>query len=126
MYRVTADFETQELERGDTYLIKYDIATGRLSLVEVASLIAEGGALDLLDHMDFDEEGYELSMHADSEESMQKFATVVCPTFRDIEELERYVRRIADWLGILFLTRRSPISLFVVPLRNEINPLSFD
>ncbi|MGI4968582.1 MAG: hypothetical protein ACRYGH_06500 [Janthinobacterium lividum] len=40
---------------------------------------------------------HQVAMHANSETTLQKFQSAICPAFRDIEELERDVRRIADY-----------------------------
>lgn len=95
MYSITAEFASQELKNYKLLFDKYGAAHGRLSLVDVTALIIEGNLPDLLDHMDFDEEGYLLDMHADSEEAVQAFISIVCKVFQDLEQLERYVLRIA-------------------------------
>jgi hypothetical protein len=46
--------------------------------------------------MDFDEEEFQLDMYAGNEEAVQEFAMVVYPKFQDLEELKRYVRKVAD------------------------------
>lgn len=95
MYSITADFASQELHEYKSFFDRYGVTDGRLSLVDVTALIIEGNIPDLLDHMDFDEEGYLLDMHADSEEAVQGFISIVCKAFQDFEKLERYVLRIA-------------------------------
>lgn len=96
MYQILVDFESPSLSAYKSLFKKYSPLEGLISLVDVITLIMEGSAPDLLDHMDFDEEGYSLDMYADSETAVQEFALVVCSAFQDIEELERYVRKIAD------------------------------
>jgi hypothetical protein len=96
MFQIIADFEAPELSEYKELFDKYGAADGLLSLTDITTLIIECSAPDLLDHMDFDEESYQLDMRTDSEKALQEFVSVVCPAFRDIEELERYVRRIAD------------------------------
>lgn len=95
MYRVSADFDTLALVSYKMLLDRYGAAKGQLSLVEVVSLIIEDNALGLLDHLDFDEEGYQLAMHADSADAIQTFATAICPAFCDMKQLERYIQKIA-------------------------------
>ncbi|WP_092741927.1 hypothetical protein [Hymenobacter psychrophilus] len=95
MYQVVADFEDQLFSAHKKLFDEYGILDGRLSLVDVTALIVEGSDPELLGHFDFDEESYQLDMYADSEEALIRFANIVCPVYRDLEELERYVRRIA-------------------------------
>lgn len=40
---------------------------------------------------------HQVAVHADSKMTLQKFQSAICPAFRDIEELERDVRPIADY-----------------------------
>ncbi|WP_125916417.1 hypothetical protein [Hymenobacter coccineus] len=96
MYQILVDFGSPDLSAYKSLFEKYSPSEGLISLVDVVTLIIEGNAPDLLDHMDFDEEGYLLDMYADSEMAVQEFASVVCAAFQDIEELGRYVRKIAD------------------------------
>ncbi|QKG52554.1 hypothetical protein [Hymenobacter sp. BRD67] len=84
MYRIAVDFETPALANYKELFDNYGAANGMLSLVEVITLIIEGNAPDLLEHLDFDEEGYLLDMHADSKVVLEKFASVVCSKFRNI------------------------------------------
>lgn len=96
MYQILADFESPDLSAYKSLFEKYSPPEGLISLVDIVTLIIEGNAPDLSDHLDFDEEGYLLDIYADSEEAVQEFASVVSPAFQDIEELKRYVRKIAD------------------------------
>jgi hypothetical protein len=96
MYQILADFGSPSLSVYRSLFEKYSPPEGLISLVDVVTLIMEGSAPDLLDHMDFDEEGYLLDMYADGEKAVQEFALIVCSAFQDIEELERYVRKVAD------------------------------
>lgn len=95
MYRISVDFDTPALISYKTLFDRYKTTNGQFSLVEVASLIIQANALNLLDHLDFDEEGYLLDTHADSAEAVQEFTAAVCPAFRDREQLERYIQKIA-------------------------------
>ena len=96
MYQIVADFDSPDLTAYKALFERYSPAEGLISLVDIVSLIIEGSAPDLVDHMDFDEEGFQLDMYADSEEAVQEFASAVCPAFQNIEELKRYVRKVAD------------------------------
>jgi len=53
-------------------------------------------APELLDHVEFDEEGYLLDMYLDSETALQTFIAVICPVFQQLALLEAYMCRIAD------------------------------
>ena len=96
MYQIVADFESPELAAYKLLFERYSPAQGLISLVDIVALIIETNASEMADHMDFDEEGYTLDMYADSETAAKEFVSVVCPVFRDINELERYVRKTVD------------------------------
>ena len=88
MYQIVADFTKSELSAYKSLFRKYSIRAGYdFSLVEIAVLLIDLNTDDLLDHMDFDEEGDLLYLHVDSEEALQEFAAVVCPIFRDLTKL---------------------------------------
>jgi hypothetical protein len=93
MYQIVADFSKPELAAYKSLFRKYAAAGGDdSSPVEVAFLIIEHNTDDLLDYMDFDEEGDLLKMHVSNESALEEFASVVCPIYRDLTELESYVQ----------------------------------
>ncbi|GAB2870862.1 hypothetical protein [Hymenobacter ruber] len=96
MYQIVADFDSPDLTAYKALFEKYSPAVGLISIINIVALIIESSSPNLADHMDFDEEGFQVDMYADSEEAVQEFASVVCPTFQDLEELKRYVRKVAD------------------------------
>ncbi|RYU83254.1 hypothetical protein [Hymenobacter persicinus] len=93
MYQVFADFSPPELATYKALFQKYSSAGDDFSLVEVTFLLIDFNTDDLVDHMDFDEEGFLLDMHLDSESALQEFIDVACPIFRDMAELESYLSR---------------------------------
>jgi len=95
MYQILADFSLPNLSLYKVLFDKYGIDEGLLSLVDLVALIIRENEPNLLEHLDFDEESYQLDMHVNNEAALQEFESVVCPVFRDLEELKGYVRRIA-------------------------------
>ncbi len=94
-YRLSADFEEPELLRYKSLFDEYSSLESLISLVDVAALVIEEAAPALLDCMDFDEEGYLLDMHVDSEENLQLFKAKICPVFQNVTVLAGYVKRVA-------------------------------
>lgn len=96
MYRISADFEQPQLAAYKALFDRYG-AKQRMLLADIVfAIIDSSNQTDLAEHIDFDEEGYLLDMHVDSEEALQQFAAVVCPVCRQPEQLEHHVRRVAD------------------------------
>ena len=95
MYQIVADFNLPDLAAYKALFNMYNSPAGLISLVDITMLIIEDNAPALLDNMDFDEEGYQLDMHVDSENNLQQLISIVCPTYQDLKELEIYVRKTA-------------------------------
>ncbi|WP_022824939.1 hypothetical protein [Hymenobacter norwichensis] len=96
MYQIVVNFQSSEFTGYEALFNKYGLQEGALSLVDLTALIIESTSPDLLDNMDFDEEGYQLDMHIDSEVNLQQLLSVICPVYRDLAELERYIRRVTS------------------------------
>jgi hypothetical protein len=96
LYQVLAAFNTPELVAYKKLSDKYSRTDWRISFVDVTALIMKERSPDLLDHVEFDEEGYLLDMYLDSEVALHTFTTIICPVFRQLPLLENYMRRIAD------------------------------
>ena len=96
MHQILAEFDSPDLLRHKALFDKYGLDEGLLSLVDFTALIIENNSPELLDHLDFNEEGYLLDIYADSEAAVQDFVSNICPAFRDIKELESYVQRIVS------------------------------
>lgn len=94
LYQIVADFSSPELADYKSLFKKYRAAGGDdFSLIEVAFLIIEHNTDDLLDYIDFKEHGDLLEMNMSNEEGLQEFVSVVCPIYRDLAALEKYVQR---------------------------------
>jgi len=96
LYRILAAFDTPEVSIYKQLSDKYSRVDWRISLADTTALIMEERVTDLLDHIEFDEEGYLLDMCLDSDKALHIFITVVCPIFRQLPLLEDYIRRVAD------------------------------
>ncbi|OUJ74922.1 hypothetical protein [Hymenobacter crusticola] len=94
MYQVIADFSSPAFSSYKALFDKYGAAEGLLSLVDLTAFIIEERAPTLLDHLDFDEEGYQLDMHVDSDAALQVFRSAACPVFQNLDELTKYLIRI--------------------------------
>ncbi|MET4076149.1 hypothetical protein [Hymenobacter sp. UYCo722] len=95
-FQLIAKFDTPDLAFYKSIFDKHSLSDCRVSLVDVAALVIEEHAPDLLDHLNFDEEGYWLDMYVDSEAAVQSFISKVCPIFQSIELLKPYVYRVAE------------------------------
>lgn len=95
-YQLLAKFDEPELASYKALFDKYSLADYRVSLVDVTVLIIEERASSLLDHLEFDEEGYWLDMYVEHEPALPLFISTVCPVFQDLALLETYVRQVAD------------------------------
>ncbi len=96
LYQLFADFDSLHLAPYKLLFDKYGNANCPVSLVDVTALVLEEVAPELLDCMDFDEEGCFLDMHVDSEASLQAFSAKVCPVFQNLALLESYIKRTAN------------------------------
>lgn len=95
MYRISADFEEPALAAYKALFDRYG-AQQRMLLVDITFAIIDGSSkAELAEHVKFDEEGYLLDMYVDSAEALQQFATVVCPVYQQLEQLEQVTRRVA-------------------------------
>jgi hypothetical protein len=95
MYEINADFLSPEFSAYKALVDRYGALKGELSLVDVTALIIEDAAPSLLDHMDFDEESYQIDMHADSEAALEHFISIVCPVYQNLEILESFIHRVS-------------------------------
>ena len=95
-FQLIAKFDDNELAFYKALFDKYSLPDHRISLVDVAVLIIEEHAPELLDTLDFDEEGYWLDMYVESETALQSFIIKICPVFQSVELLKSYVYRVAD------------------------------
>lgn len=96
LYQVSANFDTPDLAAYKLLSDKYSQVDWRVSLVDTTALIMKEKAPGLLDHIEFDEEGYLLDMYLDSEEALQILITIICPVFQQLDLLETYLRRVAN------------------------------
>lgn len=95
LYQVLAAFDATELAAYKQLSDKYSRVDWRISFIDTTALIMEERSPDLLDHVEFDEEGYLLDMYLDSDVALHTFTTIICPIFRQLPLLEEYMRRVA-------------------------------
>ena len=95
-FQLIAKFDDPELAAYKALFDKHSLPDYRVSLVDVAALVIEEHAPELLDSLDFDEEGYWLDMYVESEVALQRFITTICPIFQSIDLLKPYALRIAE------------------------------
>lgn len=48
---------------------------------------------ELLDHLEFDDEGHALLIYADSEVAVRQFMGSILPIFADLEKFQKYLRQ---------------------------------
>lgn len=96
MYQIRADFEQPHLAPYKALFDQYDVQR-RMLLVDITfAIISNNSQAALAEQLSFDEEGYLLNIYANSAEALQHFAAVVCPVYQQREQLEQYIRRVAN------------------------------
>ncbi len=96
VYQVMAKFDLPELQPYKDLLEKYNKAEFPYfdgNLVESVALIIKERASQLLDYLDFDEEGDWLDIHAEGADTVRSFIQLICPVYQDLELLEQYMMR---------------------------------
>jgi hypothetical protein len=96
LYHISAAFDIPELDTYKQLSDKYSQVDWRISFIDVTALIMEERAPELLDHVEFDEEGYLLDMYLDSDTALRTFIAVICPIFQQLPLLEEYMQRVAN------------------------------
>ncbi|WP_375416126.1 hypothetical protein [uncultured Hymenobacter sp.] len=98
-YQILAAFDLPELLSYKTLFDRYNSAPPPYfngNLVDIAALIVEEYAPQLLDHLEFDEEGYWLDIYSDSNEIATQFVALVCPVYQNLSLLEQYAQKVAN------------------------------
>jgi hypothetical protein len=90
---LSADFTWPHLSIYKALLDKYGLNRGEFYLIELAFISIDCNTDNLLDFMLITEDGYLLNASIADDLALEEFRTAVCPIFRDIRELELYLRR---------------------------------